>query len=112
MKKVIFVAIMASFAISPAIAGTAGSSNGVTDKLTGNGAAQYYDPYFRTDVTCNETQHRKFDTVSCTFADAKPELAGQTLTNRWFSDFVGGGFGSITLTVNLDGTGYSGKATY
>ncbi len=111
MKKVILVAIMASFAISPSFAGTPGSDNGMTARLTGNTSADYTDGLYGP-VSCNETQHRKFDTVQCTFANARPDLAGQTLTNGWYSDFNNSIFGSITYTVNLDGTGFSGKAIY
>jgi hypothetical protein len=111
MKKIVLVAIMASFAISPSFAGTPGSDNSVTAKQTGSGAAAYHDPGFNADVTCNETQHRKFDTVQCTFAVAKPELAGVSGSGLWLSDFDGS-VGTITYTINLDGSGYSGKATY
>ena len=111
MKKVIFVAIIASFAISPSFAAPPGSDNRMTDKLTGNGAISYNDGYFHTYDTCNETQHRKFDTVSCRFEVARPELAGLSGTVGWFSDFDGK-IGTITYTIDADGGGYSGKATY
>jgi hypothetical protein len=113
MKKVIFLAaVTASFAIAGgiAIAGTPGSSNGQTAKLVGQGAASYADPIFG-DVTCNETQHPKFDTVSCRIANPNPALAGTSSTNAWLSDF-NGALGTITYSVSADGTSYSGKATY
>jgi hypothetical protein len=112
MKKVVILAISASVAAAGiAIAGTPGShGNGVTDKLVGQGAASYTDAIFGP-VTCNETQHPKFDTVSCRIADPNPALAGTTATNGWFSDF-NGTFGSITYTVSGDGKHYTGKATY
>ena len=88
-----------------------GGSNGVSDRLTGNGAASYIDPVFGP-VICNETQHRKFDTVSCRLVTSNPALAGTSATVGWNSDFTGGGFGSFTYTFDADGAGYSGKATY
>ena len=110
MKKVIFSVIVATLAISPALAGTPGSDNRVSAKLTGNTAAAYNDGLFGA-VTCNETQHRKFDTVDCAIANPRPDLAGHTITNGWYSDFDGA-LGTITFTMNADGSGYSGKATY
>lgn len=112
MKKIVLAAfaMAPAFVASIAIANT-GGSNGVTARLTGNGAASYNDPFFGP-VTCNETQHRKFDTVSCRLATPNPALAGTSDTAPWNSDFVGGGSGSITYTVDADGAGYSGKATY
>ena len=114
MKKVILAAIAVSFAVvgGVAIAGTPGShGNGVTDKLTGKNAASYTDAVFGP-VTCNETQHPKFDTVSCSIADPNPALAGTSGTNGWISDFNGTSLGTITYSVSADGTSYSGKATY
>jgi len=111
MKKVILATIAAAFVISPAIAGSPGSDNGVTARLTGKTSTTYNDGFFGS-VTCNETQHPKFDTVECQINGApRTDLAGQTITGSWFSDFDGT-WGSITFTVNADGTGYSGKATY
>lgn len=113
MKKAILTAIAAAFVITPALAGTPGSdnSNGVTARLTGTNNTTYNDGIFGS-VTCNETQHRKFDTVECQInGTPRTDLAGRTITNLWFSDFDGTP-GSITFTMNLDGTGYSGKATY
>lgn len=92
-----------------ALAGTPGSSNGVTARLTGNTSASYHDPVFG-DVTCNETQHPKFDTVSCQIANPNPALAG-THTGAWISDF-NGTWGTITYTVTDQGNHYVGKATY
>ena len=111
MKKAILAAMVAAFSITPAIAGSPGSDNGVTARLTGNANTTYNDGIFGS-VTCNETQHRKFDTVQCQINGApRLDLAGHTITSAWYSDFDST-LGSITFTVNADGTGYSGKATY
>lgn len=112
MKRIILASVVLApaFVASIAFAST-GGSNGVSDRLTGNGAASYVDPVFGA-TTCNETQHRKFDTVSCRLTTANPALAGTTATVGWNSDFAGGGFGSFTYTFDADGIGYSGKATY
>jgi hypothetical protein len=93
-----------------AIAATPGTSNGVTAKLVGQGAASYTDAVFG-DVTCNETQHPKFDTVSCRIANPNPSLAGTSGTVGWLSDF-NGTFGTLTYSVSADGMHYTGKATY
>lgn len=110
MKK-IFLATTMALAFSGVASASSDGSNGVSDRLTGNDAATYYDPYFGDNVTCNETQHRKFDTVSCTLTDARPDLAGTTGTIGWYSDFDGE-YGSLTFTFSEDGATYSGKATY
>jgi hypothetical protein len=114
MKKILIIASVAGvFAVVGGVAGagTPGShGNGVTARLTGNGATSYTDAVFGP-VTCNETQHPKFDTVSCQVADPNPSLAGTTFTNGWFSDFNGAA-GTISITVSGDGKHYTGKATY
>jgi hypothetical protein len=114
MKGILIIAsVTAAFAIAGGVAsaGTPGSNgNGVTGRLTGNGAASYTDGVFGP-VTCNETQHPKFDTVSCEVANPNPALAGTTFTNTWFSDF-NGALGTISITVSGDGKHYTGKATY
>ena len=112
MKKIIFAVIAASFAISgTAYAGTPGSTNGQTAKQTGKTAAIYSDAVFG-DVTCNETQHPKFDTVSCAFASARLDIAGQGGTVGWYSDFNSSKLGTMTYAVNADGSGYTGQASY
>jgi hypothetical protein len=117
MNKIILATVTAAaaaFIASSAFAGTPGSdSNGQTTKMTGkNGATSYADPVFG-DVTCNETQHPKFDTVACAFATPRLDLAGVSGTYGWISDFDHSlPQGTITYTVSLDGTGYTGKATY
>jgi hypothetical protein len=113
VKKVVILAVAAAVAIGSgiAIAGTPGSqSNGVTAKLVGQGAAKYTDVFFG-DTTCNETQHPKFDTVSCRFSTPNLALAGTSGAIGWDSDF-NGTYGTFTYTVSADGTSYSGKATY
>jgi hypothetical protein len=92
---------------------TAGGSNSITTKMTGNSPASYSDPVFG-GVKCNETSHPKFDTVGCTFTDGQVLTPGTTGTVGWNSDFAGSGHqtGVLTYTVNDTGTGYSGQATY
>jgi hypothetical protein len=111
MKKIILAAIAVSFAITgTAFAGTPGSTNGQTLKMTGkNNAASYLDGYFG-QTTCNETQHPKFDTVSCTLS-SPTSLAGTGGTVGWLSDF-NGNYGTFTYTVSADGLSYTGQATY
>jgi hypothetical protein len=121
MKKVlILAAVTASFAVGGiAMAGTPGSSNNNSPmaKMTGQGKAMgsggadtYTDPVFG-QVTCNETQHPQFDTVSCTMATPLSNAAGSSGTVGWYSDF-NGKLGTFTYTVSADGSSYSGKATY
>jgi hypothetical protein len=111
MKKIILAAVAASFAVAgTAYAGTPGSSNGITTKLTGNTSADYADPVFGS-TSCNETQHPKFDTVSCTLGTPNLALAGTSSTVGWLSDF-NGTYGSFTYTFSADGSTYTGKATY
>jgi hypothetical protein len=115
MKKLIILAAMtASFAMVAGIAnaGTPGSqSNGQTDKMTGhNNAASYTDGFFGP-VTCNETQHPQFDTVSCRMATPNAALAGVSSTVGWLSDF-NGKYGTLTYTVSADGSSYTAHATY
>jgi hypothetical protein len=102
------------------------ASNGQAGHMTGKDAAFYQDGTFGW-VKVNETQHQKFDTVSATFTDAtgtptpRPELAGQTFSYGWNSDFgttdgsptsIHPATGTLTGTVNADGTGYTAQATY
>ncbi|MES2002708.1 MAG: hypothetical protein V4444_10420 [Pseudomonadota bacterium] len=113
MKNIVLAAFAAALVITSgaAFAGTPGSSNGMTDKRTGNTSADYVDPVFGS-VSCNETQHRKFDTVSCKLVDGpNSALAGTSNTVPWYSDF-NGAFGSFTYSFSADGSTYSGKATY
>ncbi len=77
--------------------------------MTGNEAASYSDPFFG-DTRCNETQHRKFDTISCNLS-APSSLAGTSGTVGWYSDF-NGALGTFDYTVSADGLSYSGKANY
>lgn len=111
--KMIIVAAVAAFAVAPgvALAGTPGSSNGVTQKMTGKAAASYSDAVFG-DTTCNETQHPKFDTVSCTLSSANVGLAGTSGTVGWYSDFDNSKLGTFAYTVSADGLSYYGQATY
>lgn len=110
MKKIVYAAVAASFAIAAAAsASTGGNDNGVTDKATGKNAFAYVDAW--GPVSCNETKHPKFETVSCNLATPSPDLAGTTITVGWNSDF-GGRTGTITLTFSADGSNYSGLATY
>ena len=115
MNKVIVIGLISgAFAVFTGLAsaGTPGSQgNGVTARLTGQGAAHYIDFIFG-ETTCNETQHPKFDTVSCRAVNPNLALAGTTFTNSWFSDFDHSIIGTITLTVSGDGRTYTGKATY
>ncbi len=113
MKKIITVAIAASLVsfAGAASAGTPGSNNGQTGRLTGNTSADYNDAVFGP-TSCNETQHRKFDTVSCTLETPNLSLAGTTGTSAWYSDFDNSITGTFTYTFSADGSTYSGKATY
>jgi hypothetical protein len=92
---------------------TAGGSNSISAHLTGKGAATYPDAVFG-NVKVNETSHAKFDTVGATFIDGQTMTPGQTGSVGWNSDFANSGHqtGVLTWTVNADGTGYSGQATY
>jgi hypothetical protein len=112
VKKLIIFAALGAFAISgPAIGGTPGStSNGLLEKATGKNAFTYFEPYWGM-VTCNETRHARFETVSCTLANPDATLADTSLTTGWRSDFTGQ-LGTATLTFNEDGSNYSGHATY
>ena len=75
----------------------------------------YADAFFG-DVTCNETQSSTFDTIACTFAGGhrRARLLVETGTVGWNSDFVATrtGQGTLTYTVNADGTGYTGQVIY
>jgi hypothetical protein len=100
-----------------AFASTGPAGNGQTGHLTGKSAVSYTDPWFGP-VRCNETQHPTFDTVSCQSTTGAPVTnasPGQVISfpGQWNSDFAGGpAGGSITVTVNADGMGYTGQATY
>ena len=109
MKKIVLGMLAVSVA-TVAFAGTPGSNNGLTDRNTGKNAASYSDPYFGGTATCNETQHAKFDTVSCNLSEPTA-LAGTSGTVAWISDF-NGNYGLFTYTVSADGLNYTGKATY
>ena len=111
MRKTIFAVVALTMFATAATAGTPGSSNAVSAKLTGKNATSYVDPVFGA-VTCRETQHPQFDTVSCTLATPRPDLAGTTATVLWNSDFTGASGGSFTYTFSDDGSTYSGIATY
>jgi len=100
---------------------TAGPGNGITSNtLTGNksGAQTYQDPVFGL-VKVNETQHPQFDTVSAKFVGTQTAASlgmypGYSSTVGWNSDFGShsGQTGTLTYTINADGTGYTGQATY
>jgi hypothetical protein len=111
VKKIILATITASLAVTgTAYAGTPGSSNGVTTRLTGNTSADYADAVFG-NTSCNETQHPKFDTVSCTLGTPNLSQAGTSATVGWLSDF-NGTYGTFSYTFSADGSTYYGKATY
>jgi hypothetical protein len=123
MKRIIYTIVAAAAIITggvaaaaPAMAST-GPSNGVQGhQMTGNKADSYPDPVFGP-VQCNETQHPAFDTVSCKSTSGLPltnVTPGQTGQIGWNSDFAGSTHptGTLTYTVNADGTGYTGQATY
>jgi hypothetical protein len=114
--------------------GTAGPGNGQAGHITGKNALVYDDGVFGW-VKVNETQHPNFDTISATFVTDQsgktsrtdPGMAGQTGSVPWDSDFaatyanpngtgtpgsIHPGQGTMTYTVNADGSGYTGQATY
>lgn len=98
----------------PAMASTGPATNGQTAQQTGhNNAAKYIDPVFG-QVQCNETQHPQFDTVSCKFMAGQTQAPGAIGSVGWNSDFQNSGHttGVLNYTINLDGTGYTGQATY
>lgn len=110
MKKILLGAALALMS-AVSFAGTPGSdSNAVSDRMVGKTATSYSDAYFGS-TTCNETQHPKFDTVSCTLANPS-SLAGTSGTIGWYSDFNNAKLGTFTYTVSPDGLTYSGQATY
>jgi hypothetical protein len=135
LKAAAVPAIIAGGLLGSAAAASAstGPSAGQTDHMTGNAATVYADPVFGP-VQCNETQHPAhgkqlaFDTVSCTAipginadgtavkgAALLPQPAALNYApgaNSWISDFDHATYGSINVTVNAAGTGYSGQATY
>ncbi len=130
MKKIIYTGLGAAALLAgtvamaaPAMASAGPSgSNAQQGQLTGKGAISYPDGYFGTTDQCNETQHPAFDTVSCKFIDgtSRPDLAGVSGTVGWNSDWLGNpallpshsNVGVLTYTINADGTGYTGQATY
>lgn len=122
MRKLIAAATIAAALAVPAVsaASTGITSNGQTGQQTGhNGAAVYNDPVFGW-VQCNETQHPQFDTVSCKFTAGQIQTPGATATVGWNSDWLGSSgllpnhskTGVLTYTINPDGAGYTGQATY
>ena len=88
-------------------------------------AITYQDAVFGL-VQVNETQHPNFDTISAKFVDGQTAASlgmqpGQTGTVGWNSDFgtnqsstksVHPLTGTLTYTINADGLGYTGQATY
>lgn len=106
--------ITLAVAAAPAGAST-GPSNGQAGQLTGHASpAKYIDPVFG-GVQCNETQHPAFDTVSCKFTGGNPAFVPlSTGSVGWNSDFTSSTHptGTLTYTINADGSGYSGQATY
>jgi len=98
-------------------AATAPVGNGITVKATGHNAFTYDDPVFG-QVKVNETEHPGFDTVGATFLDGLPAgmSPGQAGTVEWYSDFSSGPhagqYGTLTYTINTDGSGYSGTVAY
>jgi hypothetical protein len=102
-----------------AFASTGPASNGQVGQMTGNNVKPYNDPVFGW-VKVNETEHPKFDTVSAKFTDGQTATSlgmwpGETGTVGWNSDFTNPthpGTGTLTYTINADGLGYTGQATY
>ncbi len=114
MKTILSIsafAVVVSLLGATVASAVTGKGNGQTRRLTGNGAASYVDPLLG-QTTCNETQHQKFDTISCRVTTPLTAYAGTTQSFSWCSDFLGGGCGTVTLTFSADGLSYSGKATY
>ena len=134
--RTILAAAAAPAAIAAALLGTAApaahaatltasvgspASNGQAGQMTGNRAAVYTDGVFGP-VQCNETQHPKFDTVSCKFTAGQLQTPGTTGTVGWNTDFTTTNegvtlpshvnTGVLAYTVNADGSGYTGQATY
>jgi hypothetical protein len=110
-----------------AFASTGPASNGQVSQMTGNGskssAAQTYTDSVFGQVKVNETQHPNFDTVSAKFTGGQTAASlgmwpGETGTVGWNSDFGNAALsthsqtGTLTYTINADGTGYTGQATY
>jgi hypothetical protein len=71
-----------------------------------------YNDAFFGPVTCVEAQGSNVEGVSCTFGSPRTDLAGTSGVVGWNSDFDGTGGGTLTYTVNAEGTGYTGKVTY
>jgi phage-related minor tail protein len=113
MNKIILATIACAFIAGSAFAGPSGSqSNGQTTKKTGNNAVTFIDYVFdQGQTTCNETQHPKFDTVSCALTTPNLALAGTSGTYGWNSDF-NGTLGVITYPFSADGASYPGHVTY
>jgi hypothetical protein len=136
--RTILAAAAAPAALAAVLLGSAGSAanaatltagsgnpNGVIAKMTGNNnPAVYVDPVFGP-VKANETSHAAngghaaFDTVGVTFTGGQVMTPGQSGDVAWYSDFQPGSsspeaghYGTLHYTVNADGTGYSGTATY
>jgi hypothetical protein len=117
--------------LTSASASAPATSNGQQGQLTGKNGLTYNDAVFG-QVKINETQHPKFDTISATFightAADIGKWAGETDTLPWNSDFthnyatpsgaqLPGSIdqrvdGTLTYTINADGTGYTGQITY
>lgn len=99
---------------SASVSASQPGGNGVQGKFTGNGAKTYDDGWYFGNVKYNETQHPKFDTVSGTFLSGLPAWAtpGQSYDVQWQSDFGTGQVGNLHFTINLDGSGFTGQATY
>jgi hypothetical protein len=111
--------------LAGAASASTGPGNGQTGTLTGSSATVYDDVYAPgwAWVQCNETQHPKFDAIECQFLSgdpakggvktAIPSIANLSGTEAWNSDFHDRATsGTLTFTVNSDGTGYTAKATY
>jgi hypothetical protein len=94
------------------------ASNGQVGHMTGNNATFYQDGTFGP-VSCNETQHKAFDTVSCKSTTGLPLTnltAGEVNSIGWNSDFgtasIHPATGALAFTVSPDGMSYAGQATY
>jgi hypothetical protein len=117
--------------LTSASASAPATNNGQQGQLTGKNGLTYTDGVFGL-VKINETQHPKFDTISATFightATDIGMTPGDTSTLPWNSDFthnyatpsgaqLPGSIGdrvdgTLTYTINADGTGYTGQITY
>jgi hypothetical protein len=130
MLKRLLISAIAALGLVFGTAGVAGASTGpVSPHASAPGHFSYFDPLFG-QVSCNEvhnpsnnlpanfpagaTTQGGYDTVTCNLA-APSELAGQTFTEGWFSDFgtqFDQNVGLIKSHVSDDGLTFHGIAWY